>query len=370
MPTVMIIGGGVAGAAAAVRLARAGREVVLLEREPGPHDKVCGEFLSYEAIDALERLEIDLTALGAAPVEHLAVCAGARRTMRPLPFRAASLSRRVLDEAVLGRAEAEGAEIIRGQRVSRLERSGQSWIASTTCGRAVRTDQVFLATGKHDLRGWGRPGGKHPGLIGFKVHLELPAAHIRRLERQVCVHLYPGGYAGLERVEDGRANLCLVVDRRVFADCGRDWPALVTRLAGQCPRLAPVLYAGRAAARRPLAVSGIPYGHVQSEADEGLWRLGDQAAVIPSFAGEGMAIALRSAELACEFLLQGRDSKAYQRALARQVRVRVLGATLLSRTIVTEAGLALAGRTLGLAPDVMRWIAHLTRLPAARAAAA
>ena len=39
MVQALVIGGGVAGSAAAAHLAQAGQEIVLLERKGGPHDK-------------------------------------------------------------------------------------------------------------------------------------------------------------------------------------------------------------------------------------------------------------------------------------------------------------------------------------------
>ena len=47
---VAIIGGGLAGCNAAITLARRNRRVLLLEANPYPHPKVCGEFLSPECI--------------------------------------------------------------------------------------------------------------------------------------------------------------------------------------------------------------------------------------------------------------------------------------------------------------------------------
>ncbi|MFJ5489439.1 FAD-dependent oxidoreductase, partial [Hansschlegelia beijingensis] len=82
------------GAAFAAELARAGRDVVLVEREGGPHDKVCGEFLSGEALGYLAALGVDVGALGAVPVEIVRVSHGSVSAQRALPFRAASLSRR------------------------------------------------------------------------------------------------------------------------------------------------------------------------------------------------------------------------------------------------------------------------------------
>jgi menaquinone-9 beta-reductase len=93
----LVIGGGPAGAAAAATLAEAGRRVVLIERTPGPHDKVCGEFISHETSLYLGALGIDVAVLGAEPIEAVRLCAGKAVAVATLPFAAFSLSRRVLD---------------------------------------------------------------------------------------------------------------------------------------------------------------------------------------------------------------------------------------------------------------------------------
>ena len=68
MSRPIIIGGGLAGGAAAARLAQLGRPALLIEREAGPHDKVCGEFLSGEAVTALGKLGLDCRRLGGVPI--------------------------------------------------------------------------------------------------------------------------------------------------------------------------------------------------------------------------------------------------------------------------------------------------------------
>ena len=104
----MIVGGGLAGASAACRLAREGRRVALLEREAGPAHKVCGEFLSGEALVELAGLGVDAAALGAAPITGMRMVHRGRMAECRLPFPAAGLSRYVLDEALLQRAAALG----------------------------------------------------------------------------------------------------------------------------------------------------------------------------------------------------------------------------------------------------------------------
>ena len=82
----LVIGGGIAGAALAAHLAQAGRAVLLVERRAGPHDKVCGEFISGEAALYLDDLGVDLAALGAVRMRVVRLAARRRMTTVPLPF--------------------------------------------------------------------------------------------------------------------------------------------------------------------------------------------------------------------------------------------------------------------------------------------
>src|SRR5277367_781164 len=148
----LIVGGGLAGGALATALAEAGRSVVLLERETGPHDKVCGEFLSREAVLYLNALGVDPLALGACRIHSVRLSAGAGIATVKLPFPALSLSRRALDDALLRRAADAGADVRLGARVQSLEPDPAGWRARLAAGDEVAGKAAFLATGKHDLR--------------------------------------------------------------------------------------------------------------------------------------------------------------------------------------------------------------------------
>jgi flavin-dependent dehydrogenase len=358
----LIIGAGPAGASLAIRLARQGREVVLLEREALPADKVCGEFLSFEAAGYLKELGLDLKALGAVPVDAVDLSCGSTSVGARLPFNALSLSRKVMDEALLQTAIDAGAKVRRGARVTELKRTSQGWRAWVADGSEITAGEVFLATGKHDVRGWRRPPGPQGDLIGFKQHFRLAPSERRALDGRVELHLFNGGYAGLQPVDGGRANLCLVVRRSVFERCGQAWPALFTTLLKESSALRRRLGGAEALTERPLAVGSIPYGLVV-RASEGLWRLGDQAAVIPSFAGEGMSIALHSARLAAEVHAAGGGAHAFQRRLAEDVGAQVGRATLASRLLVRPWSQAVIGALLGGFPSGLGVAAAATRIP-------
>jgi flavin-dependent dehydrogenase len=361
--STVVIGGGPAGAAVAARLGRAGAEVVLLERERGPVDKVCGEFLSREAALYLASLGVDLEELGAVPIDAVRLCERAHVTEVSLPFAALSLSRRALDEALLERAGADGATVERGARVTQLARAGSRWNVGLAGGACIESDTVFLATGKHDLRGHARPEGLQNDLLAFKLHFRLAPRQALELERHVELILFDGGYAGLQPIEGERANLCLLVTRRRFRDVEQRWERLLAALRAESPHLDARLDGAEPCWARPLALSVIPYGHVRRRADEvGLWRLGDQAAVIPSFSGDGMSIALHSAELAASMYLEGRSADAYQRRLARDVGGQVLFATGLSHALVRRPGQRALDVAARLWPGLVSSVAFHTRV--------
>ena len=360
----LVVGGGLAGGAVAASLAQAGRSVILLEREVGPHDKVCGEFLSREAVLYLDALGIDLLALGARRIHSVRLASGDHVATVTLPFPALSLSRRTLDQALLDRAAEVGVDVRYGARVRALEERRGHWEAGLGSADGIRAKAAFLASGKHDLRGLPRPDGLQSDLIGFKMHFRPTPDQVTALAGYVELTLFSGGYAGLQTVEGGIANLCLLVTRRRYAALGQHWEALLDAIHSESPILAQRLAGAQPCWDRPLAVAAIPYGYVRVQGDA-LWRLGDQAAVIPSFSGDGMSIALHSARLAAGFHLQGRTAADYQRQMARDVVMPVRCATILSIASVHPMGRAVIGWGASNLPGIMSLVAGATRVPAA-----
>ncbi len=357
----LVIGGGPAGAMVALHLAAAGRDVVLIEKETGPRHKVCGEFLSREAVDYLHQAGVNPLDLGATTIRTLRLSAGGRTISAPLPFQALSLSRCVLDAALLARAEENGCQILRGTVVESLTSDGDHSIASLSSGDSVRASNIFLATGKHDLRGFVRSPARQSDLVGFKMLWRLAPAQLHALRDCMDLYLFHGGYGGLSLIEGGLANLCLVVRRTTLRSTG-GWPQLLALILSGNRYLRQLLLGATPLWPRPLAISPIPYGYLVRESG-GLWYIGDQAAVIPSFTGDGISIALHSAALAAQMFLAGLSASEYNRALRAQLTRPMNLATSLSRAAVTGAGRAAALAALTLVPNAMRWVAESTRIP-------
>ncbi len=332
-PDTLIVGGGPAGAAAAIGLADAGGAPLLLEREREPADHLCGGFLSWTALARLERLGIDARSLGAHPITRLALFLKRRELTADLPAPAASLSRRALDQALLERAEAAGAIIARGVKVRRLEQNQ----VTLEDGGELEAAHIVLATGKQELPGHRRGGAGGDPVLGLRWRLTTSPPLARRLAHTIELHAFTGGYAGLSLQEDGRANLCLAVRQSRFADAGKRPGALLEALARDLPALAARLAEATDIAP-PDAVARIPYGwRARPGDDPSLYRVGDQAGVIASLAGEGLSLALAGGEAAARAVLADERPSRFQRRLARRLH-----------------------RPIGVAQQMMRGIEHAT----------
>lgn len=362
-PDVIVVGGGPAGSAAAISLQRNGKQVLLLEKEPTAHHKVCGEFISYEVAHYLDALGINLEVLGAEPIENVRLIRGEKSVCAKLPFQAYSLSRLVLDEALLTVAKKEGVEIYRGVSVTGMHRAEPDWRVTWATGEASAKD-LFLATGKHDVRGWSRPEGSLNDLIGFKIHYQLKPDQAQALSRHVEIILFKDGYAGLEPVENGNANFCLVVKKSRFTACGKNWEDFLKDLLAQTPYLAKRLEGAVTDWPRPLATYGIPYGFVFKAAPgdpKGLYRLGDQMGVIPSFSGDGMAIALHTSVLAVSAYLK-EDFNTYHTRAAKELIPQICRATLLTRLMSTSFNQDLLLNIFRTWPRSLAFLVKKTRL--------
>jgi flavin-dependent dehydrogenase len=359
---VLILGGGVAGCAASIALARKGRRVTLIERESMPRHKVCGEFLSGEALEDLHLLGIDPISLGAVPINHVRLAAARRAAEAPLPFPAASLTRRALDTALLSAAVDAGVQVMQGRSVQSLARlTADRWQATLDNGAACQARTVFLATGKHDLRGHSRPKDPHQW-VAFKMYYRLSAAQTAELADASELTLYAGGYGGIQPVEDGIVNFCCVVKRHYFARAGLRWEGLLAKMQEDCPHLAMRLHGAEPLLSKPITVTHIPYGYLRRETEDGLYCIGDQAAVIPSFTGDGISIALHTARRAASAYLAAEPASVFQPKLRTAMLPQMRLAEVAAGGLNNAFARAVLPFCLRVWPGAMRVTARLTRV--------
>ena len=362
MSDAVVVGAGPAGSAAAIGLARAGAGVLLLERTRETGDALCGGFLSWRTLARLDALGIDRARLGGQAVRRVRLFAGRRRSETTLPAEAMGVSRLRLDGALQAAAVAAGAGFERGVQASTIE--GDS--VRTRDGATLAARAIFLAAGKHGFRGFPRePAAWQRGdpVLGLRLRLPAHPALDRLVGDAVELHLFDRGYAGLVRQEDGSGNLCLAVHKSRLDEAGGEPVALLGALGDQFPFLGERLAAADWT-RGVDAIGHVPYGWRTADTAPGLFRLGDQAGVIPSLAGEGMGIALASADAAVAAWRDGGAgaAPAFQRRFAQRL-ARPLGlANLLWRAGESPATAAMLTAAASLFPPLVRTMSEATRI--------
>lgn len=351
----LILGAGPAGCAAAISLASAGATPILLDRDEQVGDPLCGGFLSWRTVAQLNALGIDIAALGAHRVTRLRLFDGERFASASLPHAAYGLSRHALDSAMREMAVAAGAQLsidtIRQLHGTTALGERQEWVSNA----------VFLASGKYDVRGAARPRDSKDAALGLRLRLPASPERSELLAGAIELHLFKGGYAGIVLQEGGSANVCLALRKSALAGADGSPSSLFAWLADRSAAFAGRLGDDWQEARID-TIGSVPYGFVAEMTEPGLYRLGDQAAVIPSLAGEGMAIAIASGVQAADNHLSGIDALQYQRAFALRVRRPVRIASLAWRIAERQLG-ARAAIVIGrIAPTLLAALADGTRI--------
>ncbi len=374
---IVIVGAGPAGSSLAVRLARVGFEVVLIEREKFPRHKLCGEFVSPECIRHFNDLGVAEQMLDASGDRIVATnfySQSGRSVSVPSEWfggtNALGISRDVMDAVLLDQARRAGADVLEETQLIDVEPDGErigTLSVRTPDGvrRAIAGDVFVDATGRSGvLANLARrrfpdrasSDGRDRKYIGFKAHLENVD-----LERGVCeIYLFDGGYGGLNFVGDGIANHCFLVTSETFKAAG-SVPALLGEVVYRNPRARKAMENSR-----PLfdwlAVSVGRFGRKELAPMPNLLTVGDAAAFIDPFTGSGMLLAFESAEILAGAIASGNDAVAaylrtYEARFARRLRVSRLlrGAGSWPRT---ASGLI---ASLGASRSILRRIARATR---------
>ncbi len=359
----IVVGGGLAGSAFAIELARHGHPVVVLERTPGAHHKVCGEFLSAEAQALLAQLGLDVWQHGARPAGVLGLEFGGRNERLKLPFRGAGLSRFRLDQALLDVAAQAGAQVIRGATVTKLECEQNAVIVHTASER-LTASHVALATGKHNLRGLPRP---QASTVAFKMQLTVTPAVAAMLENLVQLAMFNGGYAGVCLVEGGIATICWVIDRDVVGEAVVAWDDHAAFLGKRSEFFATLFGGATPLWDKPVAVAAIPYGFLRREViADAVYPLGDQLVVIPSYTGDGTSIALHTGMAAARAVLSGQSASAFQAKAIAKLKPQIAWARVANVAFVNATAQRVTSAVARVAPwavpGIARFVVNRTRL--------
>lgn len=301
-----MVGAGPAGSAIAAFLARAGTDVLLVDRETFPRDKPCAEYLSPQAAQPLDDLGIlaAVEAAGGAALTGMSITTPdgtefrgdflARHGFRGFRDAGIALRRTVLDAILLDHARQLGARVELGTGVRDLVRDGTQVVGVELQGGSIR--RAPLVIGADGLRsivarrlGLARVG-RWPRRFAMVAHHR----HVLGMGPRGEMFVTPRGYVGLADVGGGITNVAVVVPAALMPAAAGDAAGFMDAWIAQVPGVSARL--ARSERLAPPTVTG-PFNHRVSRAwAPGAALVGDAADFYDPFTGEGIYAALRGAQ--------------------------------------------------------------------------
>lgn len=310
MREVIIIGGGLAGLVSAILLKRAGRDVVLFEKNTYPFHRVCGEYISNEVKPFLEFHGL-LPAQIYADIDTFELSSISGKTSyTQLDLGGFGISRYTYDNFLYKIALDEQVEIHTGEKVEAIKLINNHFSLKTFTGKEFNGLIIIGAFGKRsnlDKSLKRRFFTKKSPYVGIKYH-----AITNHDANVIALHNFAGGYCGINCVEDNITNICYLSKRENLQKFG-SIASMEENVLFRNPRLAQVFSGARFLFDKPVVINEISFA-TKNPIDNNILMCGDAAGMITPLCGNGMAMAIHSAKLVCEIIDKYFSAANYNRA--------------------------------------------------------
>lgn len=308
---VIIIGGGLAGLTAAIHLSRFGKEVVLIEKKEYPQHKVCGEYLSTEILPYFESLQIDLfEASKAVNINRLLYSTQNGKSIKAnLASGGIGISRYFLDNFLYEEAKQNGVELL-NDTVTDISFQKDEFLVKLASGSNLISKLILGAFGKRS----NLDKNMQREFIQQKSSWLASKGHYKNddfPENLVALHNFKGGYCGLSKTETGAINVCYLATYNSFKNY-KDKDDFKVQELYKNPYLKEFFENSTAIFDKDLSIAQVSFREKSLVQNHAL-MLGDAAGLIHPLCGNGMAMAIHSAKIASEAILNHSSKNQFDR---------------------------------------------------------
>ena len=296
---IIVIGGGLAGLCNAIHLSKLGKKVLLIEKNEYPKHKVCGEYISNEVLPYLDFLEVNPFDSGAVRINNFQLSTTKSNIISAkLPLGGFGISRYTLDLALAEKAKENGVMIL------------QDTVLDVTFLKdffQVETKQNSIFTSKIAIGAFGKRSlldvkmgrnfiQKKSPYLGVKIHVK---GNFK--EDLVALHNFKGGYCGVSKVENNAINLCYITNYATFKQY-KNIEDFQEQVVFKNNYLKEIFHSSEALFEKPLSISQISF-ETKKPVENHILMCGDSAGMIHPLCGNGMSMAIQSAQLASKLIL-------------------------------------------------------------------
>ena len=297
-----IIGGGLAGLCLAIQLSQENVSVVLFEKNEYPFHKVCGEYISMESWDFLERLGVPLSVLNLPLINELGISSERGFMLNhSLQMGGFGISRYSLDTCLSQIAAAAKVKVVQNCKVisvankesgfSEIHTSSGLFLSKIICGSYGKYTPAFMQKSSTLT-------DSKNNYIGVKYHIKSDLKPNR-----IELHNFTDGYCGISKVDQDWYCLCYLTTSENLKNNGKDIKEMEEKILYKNPFLKRYFTESEFVNPQPLAISNIHFEKKQTLVD-GIFLLGDAAGSITPLCGNGMSMGMRASSLLARELVK------------------------------------------------------------------
>jgi flavin-dependent dehydrogenase len=337
-----------AGLTSAIDLSQNNFKVLLIEKNSFPKHKVCGEYVSNEVLPYLEYLGFNPFEFGAKRITNFELTTHNNKTIQTeLPLGGFGMSRYEMDFQLYQLALKQKVTVLKDTVINVIfendvfsvqTKSGQSFTSKITMGAFGKRSNLDTTLQRSFIT-------KKSPYLGVKIHMSgnFP-------ENKVALHNFKGGYCGVSKVENDHINLCYITNYEAFKRY-KDIDAFQNDVIFKNLALKELFQNSNIEFDKPLTISQISF-ETKNPIENHMIMCGDSAGMIHPLCGNGMAMAIRSAQLASGLIIDYLQNKIDTRAALERKYAKVWNKTFSLRLKVGHS-IAYLFRQDWLAPKLL-----------------